>query len=340
MRFDVRYSELLIGPIGAASLAVEGEKWIGDELITSHLSVVATSTQEDRNQIAVREIWYARCSRCDHTLPVICARRGVDPAIHAGRSPDDELPAKFVAEDYSYSLPCCPKCGNGLCEPSDYDDTYTFATSQDAAITLWQLPDRPFEVLDDEVGVHNRTYDRHQSVASPDAASIAIFGALHDPPSYVRLWRVANGQKSVAILKNASPVQATLFSSDGKWLVVTTKQEISLWNVATGQPRADFRCDQASLEWSLLSPDGRTLAAIGNDGLLFVWDVETGKPIGPVPASPHPVRDIAFTPESRLCCGAGHGTPARRRGASVGYRPAQACLSAAQARGICDSRCC
>ena len=129
MRFDLKYSELLIGPIGAASLAAEGEEWIIDEIIASHVVAVAISSRESHEEVATREIWHAECTRCRRTLPIICTRHKqniVSFTEFGEEEPDEELPTEFVAENYWYLLPACDRCHSSLSEPSEFDDFYTF----------------------------------------------------------------------------------------------------------------------------------------------------------------------------------------------------------------------
>jgi WD40 repeat protein len=89
----------------------------------------------------------------------------------------------------------------------------------------------------------------------------------------VKLWDGATGKTIDSfVLGRLWPIQALAFSSDGRTLAATTKNEIYLWNVKTSRNVAILRTEGAS---SLaLDRDGRTLA-LGGSGV-SLWDVATG----------------------------------------------------------------
>ena len=74
-----------------------------------------------------------------------------------------------------------------------------------------------------------------------------------------------------------------------------------LWDPATGREKARFPVGRDNALMSSWSPDG-TLLAAATDYRLWVWDVKTGKPLGP--SSSRATREVsrafAFAPDGRL----------------------------------------
>ncbi len=71
-----------------------------------------------------------------------------------------------------------------------------------------------------------------------------------------------------------------VISPDGKILVVLYGQfdpTIHRYDIATGKELLDYPAHGGIVSTVALSPDGRTLASLGGDQKLRVWDVETGK---------------------------------------------------------------
>ena len=48
------------------------------------------------------------------------------------------------------------------------------------------------------------------------------------------------------------------------------------------------------------SPDGKTLASVGEDHRIRLWDASTGRPLRELPGHPEGVRSIAFSPDGKL----------------------------------------
>ena len=131
----------------------------------------------------------------------------------------------------------------------------------------------------------------------------------------VILWDRATGRKLRAFSTGTARPKALSFSPDGKKLAVcgTSMKETGsfsqlwLWDVNNGWELVRIDSIQADLRTIAFSPDGRLLAAAGDryvhapesrsEGVLVVWDAETGKPVHPMrPLGKDKFWTVAFSP--------------------------------------------
>lgn len=123
----------------------------------------------------------------------------------------------------------------------------------------------------------------------------------------VAAFDVATGRRTRALDLGGHPRKWS-FSPDGQTLAVTyaetskTKGDraVVLWNPTTGQEVGRFPVGQSEASHASWSADGTRLAAV-TDYRLWVWDVKTGKSVGPSsPGHEGHVSGFAFGPDGRL----------------------------------------
>jgi RNA polymerase sigma factor (sigma-70 family) len=128
-------------------------------------------------------------------------------------------------------------------------------------------------------------------VASPDgrlaATMVRVVGeGVSDWPEkdVIRLWDLATGKPAGELA--AGPKQAFMnaaFSSDGKLLAGHTQSPTgaatTVWDTATGKRIAEL--PGATGQALAFSPDGKRLAVGANFGKFDVYNLGTGKPVGP-----------------------------------------------------------
>jgi WD40 repeat protein len=124
---------------------------------------------------------------------------------------------------------------------------------------------------------------------SPDGKTLVSGGAGDGD---IRLWDVATGRHKLSFIHRHTAflgsgrktlATAALFSPDGKMIISSCPGDrlIRLWDAASGEARRTFAGGGASSTAVALSPDGKTLAAGSEDGVVWLWDVATGRELFP-----------------------------------------------------------
>jgi WD40 repeat protein len=138
---------------------------------------------------------------------------------------------------------------------------------------------------------------------SPDGktlASVTLGGG-------VRLWDVASGELRLRwpSKEKIGRTNVLAFSPDGRTLAQGGEGGAVLWEAATGKQLQLLR-GQGAIGSLAFAADGKTLACgtLGHD--VWLWDVQTGKPLA-LPLGHHNVvASACFSPDGRTLASAGH----------------------------------
>ncbi|WP_224242296.1 caspase family protein [Hyalangium gracile] len=158
----------------------------------------------------------------------------------------------------------------------------------------------------------------HALEFSPDGARMA--SASRD--GTVRLWDATTGRALPWGMKHEGPVKTVAFSGDGKRLATGGEDTTArVWDVETGKELlklahpalscdepigvAQESCEQphmagtpAAVESVRLSPDGRRLATATLDGVVRLWDTQSGRLVLDQPQATR-IRSMVFTPDGQ-----------------------------------------
>jgi WD40 repeat protein len=116
---------------------------------------------------------------------------------------------------------------------------------------------------------------------------------------FVRVWDLAAGRPRLefdAVAWNG--FLALVVSPDGRFAAVTRyyPRDVELWELASGKRCGAFPRPANEVRFS---PDGRVAAGAGLDGVVYVWDVDTGKEIAALKGHRGEVLSVAFAPDGR-----------------------------------------
>lgn len=176
----------------------------------------------------------------------------------------------------------------------------TLATWDGDELRLWRLPG-----LDLLMGVPF-SGSLYSLAFSPSLLVLAVA----DGNKQVTLWDVGGGEAK-ELRRLTSPkgeISRLAFSPDGDVLWMAsggrTSSVISRWQTDTWHESSSQRLQVDTLITALaVSPQGDRLAAGGEDGMIYLWDVTTGKEIGRLEANG--VAALGFNGDGRVLFSAG-----------------------------------
>jgi WD40 repeat protein len=154
-----------------------------------------------------------------------------------------------------------------------------------------------------DVGQHK---EHVQAVAvSPDGKVLAS----GDRAGQVRLWSATTGKELGVPRGPRHPVVSVAFSPDGNLAVAGSAGDraVFLWGTASGAQlrKLDLNCTTGKA-WCgthdasvvFFAPDGKTVASRSCDGVIHLWDLETGKERS-FPVGERWVNSVAFDPTGK-----------------------------------------
>ena len=129
LRCDFEKADVKIGPIGAASLANHGHKWIIESVINICLLVLECNANEKHSGQASRFIKIINCPKCANKRQILCTKcEGAGRIITTSA---DEVRIPVLTDDFD-QIECdltttlCPVCKGTGTIPCDCSDNYIF----------------------------------------------------------------------------------------------------------------------------------------------------------------------------------------------------------------------
>ncbi|HEY1381299.1 MAG TPA: protein kinase, partial [Gemmataceae bacterium] len=135
------------------------------------------------------------------------------------------------------------------------------------------------------------------------------YGARHDRVATTDGARVTKPRRSFPT--EAGEVASVVFSPDGKQLVIADwTGRVYAYDFATGKKRFTIGTDKLSENRFLaVSPDGKSLATVGNDQTVRLFDLASGRQLRVIHGQPDPYYAVAFSPDGKTLAVGGNGPP-------------------------------
>jgi WD40 repeat protein len=180
----------------------------------------------------------------------------------------------------------------------------------------WQLPYLPVNLPPNVSRVFGESRMRHADAVnsvsySPDNTRLAT--ASKD--GTVKVWDLGNGRELVTYRGHADQVDdpstdanllkvgAAAFSPKQKMIASVGGTQVHLWEPDTGKlikVLAKIEKSDKPLKCVAFSPDGKSLAVGSDEGILRVYEVESGKNTFSSPARNARIERVAFSPNGKL----------------------------------------
>lgn len=199
-----------------------------------------------------------------------------------------------------------------VCTATFSSDGKLLASSGVGAITLQDIVDG--KILNTLSTEYNNVYDVS---FSPNATLLAATAIGNCGQTNVRVWDVTSGELLLQRLDEfehmatgvaLSPDGAVIAAGTGCVFDEPGSASVKVWDTASGTLLLDIAMPSFVTDVTF-SPDGTLLAAAAGDGIIRLWEVETGTLRTELHGHLDSVSSIAFSPDStRLASG---GTDAR-----------------------------
>jgi uncharacterized protein with WD repeat len=115
------------------------------------------------------------------------------------------------------------------------------------------------------------------------------------------LWDLSSGQVRLRIIDGKEETKSAVVSPDGTKIVSSSSRAVKLWDTTTGELLKVLSGHKEAVNSVAVSPDGSRVASVGGDGLLKIWDTESGTEILSLkpPGAKRTFLHVAFSRDGR-----------------------------------------
>jgi WD40 repeat protein/serine/threonine protein kinase len=155
------------------------------------------------------------------------------------------------------------------------------AASADQSVTVWDAPTQgTIAILPDHSGpIWGLAF-------SPDGCFVASCcgeWSRTDPPGEVTVWNLETRRPVLTLTSKVGVIWRVAFSPDGQLIATAGGElqvgpgELRLWDAKSGEPGRVLVDQGVGMRGVTFSPDGKRLASAAHDGLVTVWDRQSGR---------------------------------------------------------------
>ncbi len=156
------------------------------------------------------------------------------------------------------------------------DGSLIASGSGDATIRLWHTHDGAFikTLLGHSAAIFSLAFDPLKVQSGADGCGLNLASAGRD--GSIRLWNGCTAATIQHFVGHTDRVSSVIFHPDGSHLLSASYDHtVRLWELATGKVQHVFN-DAHSAIHSIVSTE-TIVAAAGDDGKIYVWNIHTGK---------------------------------------------------------------
>ena len=209
-------------------------------------------------------------------------------------------------------LPSIPKAGNVqgylVVEESPKLEAFTFAP--DGATVLYRqagpiggLYRTYFHVREPSGQIHALYKGECMFTTSAAFSPSGRLAAMSSGTKVVAVWDVKE-RREIIRLEQSDGVNALAFVSDDR-LVVAAGRSVRLWDVNDGKSLSKYRAFRKFADALAVSRDRSLFAAGSRDGLIRLWDTETGREMKEYSWQVGEIRNVTFSPDGSTAAAAG-----------------------------------
>jgi WD40 repeat protein len=188
--------------------------------------------------------------------------------------------------------------------PGKFGAVWSAALSPDGKLLATGLENGTITVWDAEQGT--RKYDLHQDKNGQQPAHGGIIWAVNfsadgdrlisvSDDATIKEWNLATGEQKTSLPVGTS--RSAAISPKGDRVAVGDRYgRVRVFELADQRPILDYE-QGSTVNGVAFGPDGRSLASVGSDGSVVVWDMNINRKRFRIPGHTSPVYSVAFSPD-------------------------------------------
>jgi WD40 repeat protein len=185
-------------------------------------------------------------------------------------------------------------------QPGDQPRVVT-GDRQAGTVTVWDpLSNQSLATVPASVGTDSSVGGSPNIQLSPDGQQLAV--PVED--NTVKLWDVSSEKERCSFSNPREEVLDIYFSPDGKYLLTTGRMDYIVWETGTCQQQLEINTSPNFSKAAAFSPDGETIAAVTEEGMLSIWEIDSGRQVSGIEAGFN-LTALAFSPDGGRLAGAG-----------------------------------